>query len=772
MMAKHLLGLLLAALLAGAALAQEPGWPRELARGQSRMTYYEPQVDRWSNFRDLAFRMAFELKPAGGHPAVGIAVIEAQTDVDVDRRTVAITRLRVRSTRFPSLDSAAAQPMDALVRQFIDEPRNIVISLDRLVALADKASAPAKALALKNDPPAIFVSDKPAILLYTDGKPQLAKAAKSGLQFVVNANWPLFLEPTGGRYYLFSGTQWMTATDLPGPWTAVAQVPADINQVLQDPQWAELKKAVSAGTHARDAPAVFYSSVPAEVIVFAGRPVYATIPGTELVYAKNTDADLFVYSRTNAYYFLAAGRWFRAGRLDGPWTFATPQLPPDFARIPRDSPAARVLVSVPGTEEAKDALLLAQVPTTATVDARAAERQARVDYDGAPQFRPIEGTTLSYAVNTAERVIKVDNRYYLCLQGVWFVSASPTGPWTTASSVPAAIYTIPPSSPVHNVTYVTQTTTTTTDYVQSSYTAGYYGTFIMGAAWGSVLACGSGYYYPPYYHYPPYGYPVYRPYAATYGVGSVYNPYTGAYGVGRGVYGPAGGAFGAATYNPYTGTYARGASAYGPYGSRAAGAAYNPYTGAGARAGVARGPGGTAAYAAARNPAVGTGAATRQASGAYGQWGSSVVRRGDTTAVTRHAGNASGRIGSAQSGSGAAIVAGSGARGSGAVGRTASGDLYAGRDGNVYRRSGGDWQRYDNGAWSGAGAGQARAGGGGRGSTGAAPAPSSVGRDAMARERGALQSQRFDSFQRSGAGARGFSGGGRGFSGRGGGRRR
>jgi hypothetical protein len=513
---------------------------------------------------------------------------------------------------------------------------------------------------------------------------------------------------------------------------------------------------------------VFYSSVPAELIVFGGPPVYASIPGTELVYAKNTDADLFVYTRTNAYYFLAAGRWFRSASLGGPWTFATPSLPPDFARIPRDSPAARVLASVPGTEEAKDAVLLAQVPTTATIDPRAAQQQAAVHYDGAPQFRPIEGTTLSYAVNTAERVIRVDNLYYLCLQGVWFYSSSPTGPWTTAPSVPAVIYTIPPSSPVYPVTYVTQTTVTT-GYVQSSYTAGYYGTYLMGAAFGSIVACGSGYYYPPYYHYPPYGYPVYRPYAATYGVGSFYNPYTGAYGATRGVYGPAGGIAGGAGYNPYTGTYARAASAYGPYGSRSAGAAYNPYTGAGARAGAAGGPGGTAAYAGARNPASGNAAAARQLSGAYGQWGGAVVRRGGETLATRHASGAGGAIGSVASGSGARVVAGSGARGSGAVGRSAGGDLYAGSDGNVYRRSGGDWQKYDNGAWSSAaaGAGQDR---------GRAPqraqaqdrAVSGVNREATARDRGAMQSQRFNSFQRSG----GFGGGGRSFGGRGGGRRR
>src|SRR5439155_17167370 len=120
-------------------------------------------------------------------------------------------------------------------------------------------------------------------------------------------------------------------------------------------------------------------------------------------------------------------------------------------------PAARVLVSVPGTEEAKDAILLAQIPTTAVVDPKAAE-QAKVSYTGNPEFKPIEGTSLEYATNTPDKVIKVGDVYYLCLQGVWFMSQGATGPWTTANSVPKEIYTIPPSSPIYNVIYVTQTT--------------------------------------------------------------------------------------------------------------------------------------------------------------------------------------------------------------------------------------------------------------------------------------------------------------------------
>ena len=81
---------------------------------------------------------------------------------------------------------------------------------------------------------------------------------------------------------------------------------------------------------------------------------------------------------------LTAGRWFAASSLNGPWTFATPTLPKDFENIPADSPVGDVLASVPGTGEAKDAVLLAQVPTTMVVDPAAAAAQAKVTYSGDP----------------------------------------------------------------------------------------------------------------------------------------------------------------------------------------------------------------------------------------------------------------------------------------------------------------------------------------------------------------------------------------------------
>src|SRR5438094_8353502 len=37
----------------------DPGWPRERTNEQGRLIYYQPQVDAWTNFKQLDFRMFF-----------------------------------------------------------------------------------------------------------------------------------------------------------------------------------------------------------------------------------------------------------------------------------------------------------------------------------------------------------------------------------------------------------------------------------------------------------------------------------------------------------------------------------------------------------------------------------------------------------------------------------------------------------------------------------------------------------------------------------------
>jgi len=657
--------------IAGAALAQpaDPGWPRELARQGEKLVLYAPQVDEWKEFRELQWRMAIQYtEKAGAKPVVGALGLHAETLVDDESHRVVMGNIRITRASFPGLDATAAAAVEQRLQSFVPKTTSAAL---HLIAAATPKPEKAPAVPVRNEPPRIFVASSQALLLFVDGKPVLAKIPGTSLEFVVNATLAVFRHPGGGKHYLLAGERWLESATLAGPWSATRRLPADFDKLAKDPEWAAIAKFIPA-KRGGAVLAVFYSETPAEVILFAGKPAFKRVPGTGLLAASNTDSAVFLHEGTKQYYYLTSGRWFRASGLEGPWSFASSDLPPDFARIPPTSPEGRVLASVPGTEEAKDAVLLAQVPTVLEVSPQAAAK-VKVSYDGPPKFEPIPQTSLQYAVNTQDKVIRVGDVYYLCLQGVWFRSTKPDGPWEVAPSVPKEIYTIPSSSPVYNVTYVTQVTTTT-GTVQSSYTAGYMGAFVIGTAVGYAVAYGSGYYHPPYWYYPPVGYPVYRPYPTPYGA-PVYNTATGAYGWGQAAYGPYGGAARAATYNPYTGTYARGATAYGPYGSRSAAQAYNPYTG--------------------------TYAATAQGSSPTAQWGQSVVSRGNQAAYGQHYTTSAGTVGSVQTTQGGKAVGVSGAGGTDAmVGKTAGGDYYAAKDGNVYRNTGSGWQSYDSGNWN------------------------------------------------------------------------
>jgi hypothetical protein len=673
---KSLAAILLSFFLVSASFAEDIGWPREKTSAEGTLIYYQPQLDEWTNFRELTARMAVSVRAKTGQPTVGIVYLHARTDANLDTRNVVLSQLEITSTKFPSLDETGAAATDKLVRTFLSPPNTLSISLDRLLAeLEEKKPESEPVVPVKNDPPKIFVSySSNAVLLLVDGEGVRAPIANTNLEYVVNTNWDLFFDKTTSKFFMLYKKMWLTAAALEGPWSATTKLPADLSKIPDQPNWADVKKAVPPPANAGGpAPKVFYSTAPAEIITFNGSPVYAKIPDTQLSYATNTESNVFQQSGENQYYYLVAGRWFRAQSLDGPWTFTTDNLPADFAKIPKDSAAARVLISVPGTDAANDAVLLAQVPNTVIVDPVKAAAEVQVSYDGEPKFEPIEPTSLSYAVNTQDKVIKVGDLYYLCFQAVWFMSTTPTGPWKTADSVPKEIYTIPSSSPVYNITYVTQTTTPSGE-VEASSTAGYFGMFIIGAAVGAAIVYGSGYYYPPYYYYGPYPYPIYRPYPITYGVGAYYNPHTGAYGVARGAYGPYGGVAGAAWYNPSTGTGGRAVGGCGVYGCAGAARAYNPYTG--------------------------TYAATRQGSNAYSQWGSSVVTNGDRWAQTGHYTDSRGTVAGARGSEGGRVIAGSGQNGSGFVGQSGNGDIYAGKDGNAYKKTDNGWQQYENGSWN------------------------------------------------------------------------
>jgi hypothetical protein len=715
-----------------AAAATDPGWPREYAVTDGKIVVYQPQVASWDDQLHMeAWSAVSYHQTSEKTPALGTIKMEAKTKVAMEERLVNFSDFSITESNFATLSRDDARGVVAKLQASIPAGER-VLSLDRvLTALDASAIRPRNVTGVKSDPPKIYGSTRPAVLVNLDGNAVWSPIKDNDLQYAVNTNWDLFQHTTSNTFYLRNDKTWLKATDLAGPWSPAGKLPPSFSKLPKDDNWKDVQSNVPGKSISADkAPTVYVSTEPAELLLLTGEPKYEAVTDTSLLWVSNTDSDLFRLGPTGSFYYLVTGRWFSSPGFEGPWTFATTSLPPDFQKIPLEHPRSRVLASVPGTPEANQAVLLAQVPQTARVN-RKEVKAPEVAYQGDPQFQAIEGTSVARAVNTDKDIIKVGDVYYMCFQAVWFTSRSATGPWEVATSVPKEIYEIPPSSASHNVTYVTvEKDDNDDDWVTFAYVAGYTG---MMVAYGCTV-WGSGWYYPPYVWYGGM-YPAYYGYPRTYGMSAWYNPWTGAYGRGASVYGPFGGASAGAVYNPRTGSYARGAAAYGPYGGRAAAQAYNPRTG--------------------------TYAQTRQGSNVYGNWGTSSVQRGDDWARTGHVTNrATGNTtaGAIGSGGGGALTH-TGAAGRTSVARTGSGDVYAGHDGSVYRKSSdGSWQSWENGGWN----DSQRTGD-------AAARSGQLERDARARSEGTSRTQSAGAYrsqptmQRAGSygGARGAAGGGR-----------
>ncbi len=651
--------------------AQDRGWPRGYnLPSEAQIVLFQPQIATWNDQKHaVALAAVSYVAKDAQKPVIGTIKIETDTQVSLEKRLVQFATFKITEANFPTLSKEQTQEMVKEIEKHIPQEDRI-ISLDRVLAYVDKSTiSPKNVTGIKSDPPKFYISKIPAILVNFDGQPIWSPIKDNELKFAVNTNWDVFQHGPTGMYYLRNDTSWLKAASLTGAWSFAGKLPESFNKLPDDDNWKDVRASLP-GTPVKRVPSVFVTNDPAEMLLVNGEPNYVPVPGTQLLWVDNTESDLFRLGTEGPFFYLVTGRWFKAPTLYGPWLFATPDLPEDFKLISLEHPRSRVLASVPGTQQAAEAVLLAQVPEIARINKKEI-KAPDVNYNGEPEYETIQGTQLQRAKNTDKEIIKVGDTYYLCFQGVWFMANTAKGPWTIANSVPADIYKIPPSSPAHSVTYVTleQDEDDNDDWATFATYAGYTGVMV---GWGCAM-WGTGWYYPPYYWYGGY-YPIYYPYWRTYGYGSWYNPYTGRFGTAGRIYGPYGGVGFGARYNPSTGTYSRGAFAYGPYGARGAAQAYNPRTGSYAQ--------------------------TRQGSGVYGNWGSTQVRRGDDWVNTKRFTSSAGNTTRITRGDQGGMISRSGQDGRGFIG--AKGDnVYAGRDGSVYRRDpNGSWSKWDNGNWN------------------------------------------------------------------------
>lgn len=708
--------------------ATELKWPRDFALGDQHVQIFQPQIEGWDGTR-MSGRAAIAVGPANGAPTYGVAQFSAAAAIDKDSALVQLTDLRIDKVDVPTAPDSAGKVRDALIARL---PKGgLTVSLDELQAsyAVNQQLDQLRHVDVKNDAPRIVFAATPTVLVMIDGQPNWQALPSSDFQRVLNSR-VLILRDAQGNHYLNAAGNWYTAQALDGSWLVLSKPP---KALLTAQQVAEKAGPVDAllpkdGKVPGKAPAVLVATQPTELIVSDGTAQLQPVDGVSLLALQNADHAVFVDPTHNTWYVLLSGRWFSGPGEQGPWQFVEGKdLPADFAKISPKDPKANVLVSVPGTPQAKEAAIAASIPQTASVSRSKATM--KVSYDGAPNFQPITGTSLQYAVNSPTPVIEVtSNQFFAVTNGVWFVAPSATGPWQVATEVPAAIYGIPPSSPVYYVTYV-HIYSVTPQTVVVGYTPGYLGVVVNS---DGTVVYGTGYTYPAYVSQTVYyGYPPTYGYGAGFAVGALtgfafgyaagawwgapepyWGPYWGPYPHGGWSYANVNqanfyGRWGQGTvthaygYNGWTGTQWQGSSAVG----------YNPRTGThyeGARG-------------AAFNPYSDDAAAGRRGSFSNASTGISGAGRSGVAAHTDSGDFVAGRqVATHNAQTGRTTIAERGVKGDVDEGRDSydkqsqgisynrrtgnavawkNGDVYAGHDGNVYQHTNSGWQQHTDNGW-------------------------------------------------------------------------
>src|SRR5215472_8736285 len=717
-------------------------WPRDLSVSNAAVLVYQPQVNKWEG-NQIDFRAALAIKPTGAKDETfGVVFATARTQVDKVARMVVFENLKITKSDFPTLPDHGAQYTAELQKRFAADLKTI--SLDRLEASLAASGIKAPTVPVNNAPPQIIVSYSPAILVPIDGAPVLKPVPDHARwQRVINTQALILQGGFGAKFYIHVYDGWLTAEAVSGPWTVASPgvfMRKELDAIAQQLSQSHLVDLLDGGPKANPKPSlanlvptIYTTQVPAELIVFNGQPNFVPIVGTQLLWASNTTNDVLIDTATNYYYVLLAGRWFQSIGLSGsPWTFVSSNaLPAGFAQIPKSSLAAAVLPSVAGTPEAQQAAIANTIPQTATVPLKNGPTFTP-SFDGPPQYSPIPSTPLTYVVNSSVPVIQVNpSSYYAVTSGVWFTAPQLTGPWVIATYVPPVIYAIPPSSPLHYVTYVKIYEATPT-VVYEGYTPGYLGVVVEPSG---TIVYGTGYTYAAWVGNVWYPAPVTYTVAAT----PVYNPYVGftfgfavglataawaypyyGYGFYGGYYYPTYwggypccasasanvyGHWGSATYSGTRTWYAGGgvagttfsgsySTARGTTGNINAGKQYNAWTGNYTRGydrtmNGANGGSGQVARVANTNEYTGQRSTANAASGTTGG-GSTYNRAGAST---------TGPEGNAHIGGGSSYNANTGKTNNWATASVGN-NHYADVNGNVYKNTGDGWQEHSSSGWN------------------------------------------------------------------------
>src|SRR4029078_7482560 len=156
-------------------------------------------------------------------------------------RLVSFSDFKITDSNFPTLDREQIRTVvDEIAANIPKEDR--IIALDRLLASVDTSQiVPKNVNGLKADPPVIFHSTTPAVLVNLYGDPLWSPIKETDLKLSVNTNWDLFQYPPSNVFYLRHNHSWLEASSITGPWKAAGTLPGSFAKLPADDNWKDVK---------------------------------------------------------------------------------------------------------------------------------------------------------------------------------------------------------------------------------------------------------------------------------------------------------------------------------------------------------------------------------------------------------------------------------------------------------------------------------------------------------------------------------------------------
>ncbi|HSP90976.1 MAG TPA: hypothetical protein VLN08_08715, partial [Vicinamibacterales bacterium] len=146
------------------------GWPKAFTTNAgAALVVYQPQISSWADQHHLVMYSAVSYQ-AKGAPATayGTVKVEANSNVSVEARLVSFSDFVITESNFPGLQKDQIRDLLAEIPESIPLQQR-VLGLDRVVANLDTSQIiPKNAEGIKADPPTMFFSKAPAILVNID----------------------------------------------------------------------------------------------------------------------------------------------------------------------------------------------------------------------------------------------------------------------------------------------------------------------------------------------------------------------------------------------------------------------------------------------------------------------------------------------------------------------------------------------------------------------------------------------------------------------------